>query len=103
VLVAGLVACFLVCSPALLDAARSHSHSSVVEVLLRPFVEVVANPARLVLGTPSFEVEIAPECSGYEGVGCARIRHGVAVVLEAGWPLSQALLLLPVACSPIWF
>jgi exosortase E/protease (VPEID-CTERM system) len=38
--------------------------------MLTPFVsKVVANPSTMILGTPRFEVAIAPQCSGYEGVG----------------------------------
>lgn len=41
-----------------------------VELLLKPFVsDIVANPATKHIGTTSFAVDIAPECSGFEGVG----------------------------------
>ena len=40
------------------------------QAMLTPFVsKVVSNPSLMILGTPRFEVEIAPQCSGYEGVG----------------------------------
>src|SRR5947199_91973 len=31
--------------------------------------EVLAEPGRFVIGTPAFAVHVAPECSGYEGLG----------------------------------
>ena len=33
------------------------------------YPQVVSNPEKLTLGTPTFKVVIAPECSGYEGIG----------------------------------
>lgn len=58
------------------DAIRSLWQSTnqitfvLVELLLRPFVSnVVANPVTKHIGTTSFAVDIAPECSGFEGVG----------------------------------
>jgi exosortase E/protease (VPEID-CTERM system) len=40
------------------------------QAMLTPFVsKVVSIPSTMILGTPRFEVEIAPQCSGYEGVG----------------------------------
>ena len=40
------------------------------ETFLKPFVSaVVADPAAKLLGTPNFQVTIAPQCSGLEGIG----------------------------------
>ncbi len=40
------------------------------KAVLTPFVSsVIADPATRILGTPNFDVQIAPECSGLEGVG----------------------------------
>ena len=33
------------------------------------YPDVVSDPSRLILGTPTFKVAIAPACSGYEGIG----------------------------------
>ena len=103
VLVAGLVACFLGLFAWRFWTPLARVTFRVVEVLLRPFVEVVANPAKLVLGTPAFEVEIAPECSGYEGVGLV-LAFGTAWLwfLRREWRFPQALLLLPVGVLTIW-
>jgi exosortase E/protease (VPEID-CTERM system) len=65
--------------------------------------EVVCDPARSVIGTPAFRVEISPECSGYEGVGL------VAVFLAAYLGLfrrhlrfPQALLLVPLGTVAVY-
>jgi exosortase E/protease (VPEID-CTERM system) len=43
---------------------------ALVRLFLTPFVSgIVADPATMLLGTPTFAVTIAPECSGFEGVG----------------------------------
>jgi exosortase E/protease (VPEID-CTERM system) len=43
---------------------------ALVKIFLKPLVPVmIANPARLALGTPRFAVAIAPACSGLEGMG----------------------------------
>ncbi len=43
---------------------------ALVKSLLSLFVSgIIANPATMNLGTTKFAVEIAPECSGYEGAG----------------------------------
>src|SRR5262249_61109810 len=31
--------------------------------------EVICEPGRFLIGTPAFQVPVAPECCGYEGVG----------------------------------
>jgi exosortase E/protease (VPEID-CTERM system) len=65
--------------------------------------EVVCNPAHGLIGTPRFQVAIAPECSGYEGVGL------VAAFLVAYLGLfrrylrfPQALLLLPLGTVAVY-
>ena len=72
---------------------------ALTRILLKPLVPVIiANPARLTLGTPRFAVVIAPECSGLEGMGLM-----LAFVLlwlflfrrECRFP--RSLLLLPAA------
>jgi len=67
------------------------------------YPQVVSNPEKLILGTPTFKVAIAPECSGYEGIGLLlafltfylwNFRH------ELRFP--GALLLLPIGAVTIW-
>src|SRR6187399_1192370 len=46
------------------------------------YVDTVSDPAKLVVGTPSFHVAIAPSCSGYEGVGLILAFLGVYLFLS---------------------
>ncbi|MFO1090346.1 MAG: exosortase E/protease, VPEID-CTERM system [Hyphomicrobiales bacterium] len=65
--------------------------------------DVIAKPAEKILGTQSFHVRIAPECSGYEGMGL--VTAFLAAYL-AGFRQSlrfpNALLLLPIGLVTIW-
>jgi exosortase E/protease (VPEID-CTERM system) len=59
-------------------------------------------PARVV-GTPTFQVTIAPECSGYEGIGCVTL----LLTLYLWWfrthlRFPHALLLLPMGMLAAW-
>jgi exosortase E/protease (VPEID-CTERM system) len=48
----------------------SHLTFRLTEIFLSPFVSgIIAEPATMVIGTQRFLVQIAPECSGLEGVG----------------------------------
>ena len=75
-----------------------------VERLLQGvYSDVVSRPAEQMVGTPTFNVEIAPECSGYEGIGL------VCVILAAFlWSFRNQLrfprvwLLLPLGVLAIW-
>lgn len=75
-----------------------------VKLLLRPFAPViVADTVRMSLGTPRFHVEIAPECSGFEGIGLILTFGMVWLWLfrrECRFP--QALLLLPAGAVTIY-
>jgi len=57
-----------------------------------------------VLGTATFEVVIAPACSGYEGIGCVTL----LLTLYLWWfrqhlRFPQAVLLLPIGAVAIWW
>src|SRR5205823_5251162 len=59
--------------------------------------------AAQVVGTATFEVVIAPVCSGYEGVGCVTLFLTLYLGLfraHLRWP--QALLLLPLGVLTSW-
>ena len=77
---------------------------ALVQLLLRPFVSgIVADPARMTLGTAKFSVEIAPECSGFEGVGLMLAFGVIWLCLfrrECRFP--QAWLLLPAGVVTIF-
>src|SRR5262245_2566631 len=67
------------------------------------YPDVVSDPSTLTIGTSAFAVQIAPECSGYEGVGLV---VGVLTVYlflfrrELRFP--AALMLLPLGAFCIW-
>jgi exosortase E/protease (VPEID-CTERM system) len=65
--------------------------------------DVISRPESLDLGTRAFTVNIAPECSGFEGIGLIWAFLGGYLVLyrrEVRFP--QALLLLPIGTLVIW-
>jgi len=68
-----------------------------VSFLLKPFVAVtIANSAAMELGTSKFSVEIAPQCSGFEGAGLMLI-FGIVwlVISRRDFRFPQAWLLVP--------
>ena len=77
---------------------------SLVEGMLRLVVSgVTANPATMVIGTSKFRVEIAKECSGFEGAGLMLAFSVVWLVLfrkESRFP--QALLLIPAGVAVMY-
>jgi exosortase E/protease (VPEID-CTERM system) len=67
------------------------------KAMLTPFVSnIVSNPSAMTLGTARFNVEIAPECSGFEGAGLITA-FGIVwlVVFRRECRMPQALLLIP--------
>jgi exosortase E/protease (VPEID-CTERM system) len=72
----------------------------IVQLLLRPFGAFTANPAAMSIGNSRFTVEIAPTCSGLEGIGLILAFTTVWLVLfrrECRFP--QALILLPAGAA----
>jgi exosortase E/protease (VPEID-CTERM system) len=72
--------------------------------LVSPFIrDLFVNPARMVIGTQSFRVAIAPECSGLEGVGLMLV-FGVTwlVLFRRQCRFPQALILLPAGAALIF-
>ncbi|HTQ38412.1 MAG TPA: exosortase E/protease, VPEID-CTERM system [Pirellulales bacterium] len=68
------------------------------------FREVVYDPAHYLVGTPQFTVEIAPACSGYEGLGLMSLFLGVALwALRDRLRFPRALLLFPLGLGAMWF
>lgn len=78
---------------------------SIVQTVLDPFyANVVADPARLVIGTEEFAVRIEPSCSGYEGVGLVAVFLGAYLWwFRARLRFPQSLVLLPLGIVLIWF
>src|SRR5262249_40123349 len=67
------------------------------------YSDVVADPATLIIGTNQFSVQIAPACSGYEGIGLISI----FLIAFLWWfrtrlRFPQAFLLLPLGIVAIW-
>jgi exosortase E/protease (VPEID-CTERM system) len=82
----------------------SRATLEVVTFLLRLiFRETVYQPEVRLVGTPSFSVMIAPECSGYEGVGVITALIGLALwLLRRQLRFPAALVLLPLGIILIW-
>jgi exosortase E/protease (VPEID-CTERM system) len=67
------------------------------KAMLKPFVsDIVSDPATMTLGTARFNVEIAPQCSGFEGAGLIAA-FGIVwlVVFRKECRMPHALLLIP--------
>jgi len=67
------------------------------------YPQVLSIPERLVLGTPTFRVSIAPACSGYEGIGLI-----LAFLIVYFWVFRRelrfpgVLVLLPIGAVAMW-
>jgi exosortase E/protease (VPEID-CTERM system) len=75
-----------------------------VHVLLQMgFSETVYQPERFVVGTPRFQIEIAPACSGFEGIGLMVILTGSYLWMRRhALRFPRALLLIPIGVVAIW-
>ena len=65
--------------------------------------DIVCRPDEFVLGTPRFQVEISPQCSGFEGIGLIWAFLGACFWWfrhELRFP--QALLLIPLGTALSW-
>jgi exosortase E/protease (VPEID-CTERM system) len=73
--------------------------------MLHPFFPaVVADPVARTLGFQNFKVEVAPACSGYEGIGLILVFTTAYLwFLRREWRFPRALLLIPVGVAVIWF
>ena len=71
-----------------------------VRFILKLFSEdVVYQPAERIIGTTAFDVEIAPACSGYEGMGLMLVLIGAFLLISRRTlRLPRALWLLPLGC-----
>ena len=87
-----------------LGVALQNATFHCVQAVLRHLLpDLIAEPARLILGTPRFLVFIAPECSGLEGLGLVLVFTVVWLWYfrkENRFP--QALLLIPCALVSVW-
>ncbi|MBY0227979.1 MAG: exosortase E/protease, VPEID-CTERM system [Gemmataceae bacterium] len=75
----------------------------VVQLLRLGTADVVCDPEGFVVGTSAFSVRIAPECSGYEGIGLVWVFVGTWLwCYRERLRFPAALLLLPAATLAIW-
>ena len=103
-LMAGAVSCWLGRRTGALWEDLAGSTFAAVELLLRLTGRpVVSDRALFLIGTPRFLVEIAPECSGYEGMGLMLGVLGIALfVLRGRFRFPHAFLLLPAGVAAAW-
>jgi exosortase E/protease (VPEID-CTERM system) len=65
--------------------------------------DVVCEPAQRVIGTAGFRVQIAPECSGYEGLGLIGVFLTLFLVASRrALRFPHALVVLPIGLAVIW-
>lgn len=72
--------------------------------MLHPFVPAVtADPSTFTIGAGDFQVQIAAECSGYEGLGLILVFTFAWLWFHrAEWRFPQALVLVPCGLLAIW-
>jgi len=75
-----------------------------VRLMIGPFVKsVITIPATKTIGTPKFMVDIAPSCSGLEGVGLMRVFSILWLwFFRSDYKFPRALLLIPIGVSVIF-
>ena len=65
--------------------------------------ELVCQPAQSIIGTAGFSVQIAPECSGYEGMGLIAVfMSGYLWLFRSRLRYPAALGLLPLGMAVMW-
>jgi len=66
-------------------------------------ISTVYKPSEFIIGTESFQISIAPECSGYEGIGLVLAFLGAYLwFFRDRFRLERAWILLPVGVLAIW-
>ncbi len=76
-----------------------------VRILLQPIFSdrLVCDPATKTIGTEYFPVQIAPECSGYEGMGLMIVVLGAYLwFFRRRLRFPAALVLLPLGTAAVW-
>jgi exosortase E/protease (VPEID-CTERM system) len=77
---------------------------SVVAAMLRVVLpDLMVDEATATIGTPAFAVQIAPVCSGFEGIGLILALLGAYMIVERKHLLfPRVLMLLPAAVATVW-
>jgi exosortase E/protease (VPEID-CTERM system) len=104
VLVVGIGACVLAAYATPIWNPLARWTLRLAWLLLRPFVPgVSADPSSMMFGTPGFSVQVAPACSGYEGIGLIlAFTAGWLWFFRREWRFPRALLLIPLGVAAIW-
>jgi len=103
-LTAIIAACFAGFFGGYLWAPAAELTFTLAKAFISPFVTgVVADPSAKLLGTPAFTVQIAPECSGFEGAGLI-LAFGVMwlVLFRRECRFPQALVLIPAGVAAMF-
>jgi len=67
------------------------------------FSNTIYQPVERVVGTPSFHVEVASACSGYEGMGLIAVLLSIALwMFRRDFRFPRALALLPLGITLMW-
>lgn len=82
---------------------RHGTFAAVVSLLDLSVGDAFARPQKFILGTRRFWVEIAPGCSGYEGIGLITVFLAAYLWLfRRSLRLPRALILLPIGATAAW-
>ena len=83
-----------------LSGATLHLVRSLLSLV---FSDTICQPDQSLVGTPSFQVAIAPECSGYEGMGLIAALLSIALwMFRRDFRFPRAFALLPMAMALMW-
>jgi exosortase E/protease (VPEID-CTERM system) len=83
-----------------LNGVTLHSVARVLDSLVSP---IYFDPAELAIGTPEFWVQVAPVCSGYEGIGLILVfLSAYLAVFHKRLRFPNVLVLIPVAIVLMW-
>jgi exosortase E/protease (VPEID-CTERM system) len=104
VLVLGVGACVLAAYATPIWNPLAHWTLMLAWMLLRPFVPgLSADPSSMIFGTHAFSVQVAPACSGYEGIGLIlAFTAGWLWFFRREWRFPRALLLIPLGVAAMW-
>ncbi len=92
-----------VLSSRLWDPLGHYTLSTVAAALVWLQPNVIIDQVHRAVGTPEFYVLIAPQCSGYEGIGLmAAYMAGYAGFARKRLRFPQALLLVPIGIVAVW-
>lgn len=88
---------------ALWEPLRRATFDAAAGLLALAYPAVVNDPESYVLGTDAFQVRIAPQCSGFEGIGLIWAFLAAYLALQRkALRFPQALLLLPAGTLAMW-